>query len=78
MVNDGDLTMRSGGPPNSLAKFQTAASGHWIAGGMSFGSPIGAPASTHWVIVSISRSVSDRSFLNSWMPTFLSMCHGGI
>src|SRR5205823_9510752 len=31
IVNDGDRTMRSGGPPNCFAKFQTDASGHWIA-----------------------------------------------
>src|SRR6185436_14248428 len=46
--------------------------------GMSFGSPFGAPAATHARIVSICSSLSDRSFLNFWMPTVLSMCHGGI
>src|ERR1051325_6678388 len=45
---------------------------------MSFGSPFGAPASTHFTMVSISLSDSERSFSNSWMPTVLSMCHGGI
>ena len=45
---------------------------------MSFGSPFGAPASTQRTIVSICASLSDRSFLNSWMPIVLSMCHGGI
>ena len=39
--------------------------------GMSFGSPCGAPASTHRTIVSICSSVSERSFLNFWMPTRL-------
>jgi hypothetical protein len=28
--------------------------------------------------VSISASLSERSFLKCWMPTVLSMCHGGI
>ncbi len=45
---------------------------------MSLGSPFSAPASTHFAMVSISLSESDRSFWNSWMPTVLSMCHGGI
>ncbi len=45
---------------------------------MSFGSPFGEPASTHFAMVSISLSVSERSFSNSWMPMVLSMCHGGI
>ena len=45
---------------------------------MSFGSPFGAPASTHRTMVSISSSLSERSFLKCWMPTVLSMCHGGI
>src|SRR5262245_3648095 len=49
-----------------------------MAGGMSFGSPFGAPAATHDWIVSICSSLSERSFLNFWMPTVLSMCHGGI
>ena len=45
---------------------------------MSFGSPCGAPASTHFTIVSSCSSVSERSFLNFWMPTLRSICHGGI
>src|SRR5262249_51798982 len=45
IVNDGERTIRSGGPPNSFAKFHSEASGHSIAAGMSFGSPCGAPAS---------------------------------
>ena len=40
--------------------------------------PCGAPWSTHFRTVAIWSSVSERSFLNSWMPTVLSMCHGGI
>ena len=47
-------------------------------GGMSAGFPCGAPASTHLTMVAISSSVSDRSLLKCWMPTFLSMNHGGI
>jgi hypothetical protein len=45
---------------------------------MSFGSPCGEPASTHLTMVSSCSSVSDRSFLNFWMPTVRSICHGGI
>src|SRR5262245_28776434 len=77
IVNCGDETTRSGAPKRP-ARFHIEASGHVTGFGMSFGSPCGAPASTHLVIVSISASLSDRSFLNSWMPMFLSMCHGGI
>ena len=46
--------------------------------GMSAALPIGAPASTHFAIVSISSSRSDGSFLKLWMPTCGSMPHGGI
>src|SRR6476469_7341867 len=49
-----------------------------LGAGMSLGSPFGAPAETHARIVSICSSLSDRSFLNFWMPTVLSMCQGGI
>jgi hypothetical protein len=45
---------------------------------MSFGSPFGEPASTHFTMVSISLSLSDRSFSKSWMPIVLSICQGGI
>src|SRR5476651_511956 len=45
---------------------------------MSFGSPCGAPASTHRVMSSTWSSVSERSFLNFWIPTVRSICHGGI
>jgi len=49
-----------------------------LGGGMSFGSPCGAPASTQRTTVSTCSSLSDMSFLNFWTPTVLSMCHGGI
>src|SRR6185369_6965093 len=64
--------------PYIFAKFQPCSLGHCFAAGMSFGSPFGAPASTHFRIVSICLSDSERSFSNSVMPTVLSMCHGGI
>src|SRR5205807_9069926 len=73
----GDFTIKSGGPSGS-AKVHARSFGHLRGAGMSLGSPIGAPASTQRRIVSISSSDSDRSFLNCWMPTVLSMCHGGI
>src|SRR5829696_3393202 len=61
-----DLMIMSGSLlPNVLSKFQPCSLGHTFAGGMSFGSPFGAPASTHLVISSISVSDSDRSFSNS-------------
>ena len=40
--------------------------------------PIGVPAASHVKTVSRCSSESDRSFLNLWMPTVRSMCHGGI
>ena len=45
---------------------------------MSLMSPFGMPPSTQRTRVAISSSESDRSFLKCWMPTVLSMCHGGI
>ena len=77
IVYGGDFTIKSGGPSGS-AKVHARSFGHLRGAGRSFGSPIGAPASTHRRIVSISSSDSDRSFLNCWMPTVLSMCQGGI
>src|SRR4029434_775082 len=78
-VHGMDLMTMSGSVwPYILAKFQPCSFGHTLAAGMSFGSPFGAPASTHFTIVSISLSESDRSFSNSVMPTVLSMCQGGI
>ena len=76
-VLDADATMRSGSPNRSASR-QTSAFGHSTGGGRSFGSPSGVPASTHRTIVSICSSLSDRSFLNSRIPTVRSMCHGGI
>ena len=45
---------------------------------MSAGLPRGAPLSAHAAIFAISSSLSERSSLNCWMPTFFSMYHGGI
>src|SRR5258708_36900684 len=77
MVYSGDFTTRSGSP-YLFAMFQPDSSFQTLGAGMSFGSPFGAPAATQARIVSIWSSFSDRSFLNFWMPTVLSMCHGGI
>jgi hypothetical protein len=66
------------GGPNFAASCQLFGSGNFAAGGASFGSPIGAPASTHFAIVAICASLRLRSFLNACTPTVLSMCHGGI
>src|SRR5438094_6303916 len=77
-VLSGDLRINSGGPPNQSAKLHFDSSGHCFGGGISFGSPLGTPASTHFTIVSICASDNERSFLNFWMPTVLSICHGGI
>src|SRR5262249_60270638 len=77
MVYSGDFTTRSGAP-YLLPIDQPASSFQTRGAGMSFGSPFGAPAETHARMVSICSSFSERSFLNFWMPTVLSMCHGGI
>jgi len=69
----GNWTTRSGLP---IAHSSPSANCRWA--GMSAGLPRGAPASIHATIVSISLSASERLFLNSWMPTLRSMCHGGI
>ena len=45
---------------------------------MSAGSPSGAPLSTHAASVATSSSVSDMSFLNSWIPISFSTNQGGI
>jgi len=58
--------------------FQPDSSFQTFGAGMSFGSPFGAPLATHDTMVSICSSLSERSFLNFWMPIVLSMCHGGI
>ena len=68
----------SGGRPRIDSSLQSAPEGHSIGGGASAGSPIGAPASAHAAIVAIAASLSETSFLNSWIPTFLSTCQGGI
>src|SRR5262245_23148429 len=72
------ITMSGSVCPHIFAKFQPCSFGHTLAGGMSFASPFGEPASTHLTMMSISLSESDRSFSNSVMPTLLSMCQGGI
>ena len=45
---------------------------------MSAGLPRGAPLSAHFAILAISSSLSERSFLNFWIPMFFSMPQGGI
>src|SRR6185295_17537241 len=77
IVYSGEFTIRSGAPylfdiDQPESSFQTRGAG------MSFGSPFGAPAFTQLTMVSICSSLSERSFLNFWMPMVLSMCHGGI
>ena len=69
----GDLTIRSGVPI-----FHARSSANVSGGGRSDSSPRGAPLSTHAAIVASSGSLSDMSSLNSWIPTFFSMYHGGI
>src|SRR4051794_36657019 len=64
--------------PNIEAKFQPCSFGHSFGFGMSLTSPFGAPASTHFTMVATCSSLSERSFLKCWMPTDLSMFHGGI
>ena len=72
------MTTRSGSPPIWPARRQTSSAGHAMGGGRSAGLPRGAPTSTQAAIVAICSSVSEMSFANAWMPTVLSMCHGGI
>src|SRR5215217_7317652 len=76
IVYSGDLTIRSGAPYLEASGHPDPVSAHTFGAGMSFGSPFGAPAATHCRTDSICSSFSDRSFLNFWMPTVLSMCQG--
>src|SRR5438093_6059809 len=78
IVYSEDLTTRSGLPKPSRTPFHSLSVTSGLGGGMSFGSPCGAPASTQRTIVSTWSSLSDMSFLNFWTPTLRSMCHGGI
>src|SRR4030095_1940314 len=67
--NSGALTTTSG------VSCQPSAA-HSIGGGAAFGSPCGAPPSTHLVIVSMSVCLSDRSLAKD--PCCGSANHGGI
>ena len=73
MSKGGDEMTRSGSPIS-----QSSTSMNGCGGGMSAGSPCGAPRSTQRAIVAISSSLSDQSSLNFWMPMFRSMYHGGM
>ena len=77
MVNGTDRTTRSGGP-SSESNRNRSPLGQSSGGGMSAGSPSGAPASTQRTMMSISASLSEMSLMNRWMPTVLSRNHGGI
>src|ERR1019366_674737 len=66
-------TIKSG-----LPRCHLSASENFRLAGMSAGLPSGEPPSTHAVIVAISASVSEGSFLNLLTPTFLSICQGGM
>ncbi len=60
---------RSGGPKPSCTPFHSLSAAIFFAGGRSFASPCGAPASTHATMVSICFCDSDMSFLNFCTPT---------
>src|ERR1700730_12436131 len=72
MVAVGALITTSGSSPNC----HVLLSDHCTGDGASFGSPFGAPLSTHFAIIAICSSVSDGS--GSYSPIVLSRCHGGI
>src|SRR5439155_716504 len=78
IVYSDDFTTMSGGPNPSRTAFHSLSVMSGLAGGMSFGSPCGAPASTQRTMVSTCSSLSDMSFLNFCTPTLRSMCQGGI
>ena len=64
---------RSGSPIDHLA-----ASSRGSGGGMSAGSPCGAPPFTQASILASSRSVREGSYWYCWMPMFFSMYQGGM
>src|SRR4051812_11393394 len=76
-VHGSDFTVRSGCPYLAVI-VQPWPSAHLMAGGMSARLPFGAPVAIHDEIVAICSSVRDLSFLNFWIPTVRSICHGGI
>src|SRR4051794_23744532 len=75
IVKGADWTTRSGAPRFSDNNHASSL-GHLTGAGKSRLSPNGDPESIHLTIVSISPSLSDRSFLNCWIPIFLSRYHG--
>jgi hypothetical protein len=78
IVYSDDLMTMSGGPRPSFTACHSLSVTRGLAGGRSFGSPSGAPASTQRTMVSTCWSESEMSFLNLLTPTDGSMCQGGI
>src|SRR4030095_17216833 len=66
IVYSDDLITRSGGPYPSRTPCHSLSVTSGLGGGMSFGLPSGAPASTQRTIVSICASLSDMSFFEAW------------
>ena len=66
-------TIQSGSPVCQMSRAANS-----TGGGMSAGLPRGAPASTQSTMVSISASLSERSYLKPCTPMFLSMNQGGM
>ena len=73
MKSCGISTIRSGVP-----MLHRSLSLNLRGGGMSAGFPCGAPESTHFAIVAISPSERATLLENSCIPTFGSMCQGGM
>src|SRR5881628_3699273 len=71
-VIGGLVTIKSGSSPNCHA----SPAGKTRGGGASFGSPFGAPVSTHFAMIATSSSLSDGS--GEYSPTERSKCHGGM
>src|SRR6185436_10589975 len=77
-VYGGDVTTRSGLPYNFANSQPVGSAGGAVFGARSAALPSGVPASTQREIVSICASDKLRSFLKCWIPTDLSMYHGGM
>ena len=66
-------TTQSGSPMCQMSRWANCR-----GAGRSAGLPRGAPASTQDTMVSICSSLSERSYLKPWTPTFGSMYQGGM
>src|SRR5712671_3172487 len=76
IVYSEDLITRSGGPKPSRTPCHSLSVTSGLAGGMSFGLPSGAPASTQRTIVSICASLSHGGIWRVITRCLIDLAHG--